>query len=390
MKKYLQIVAAVIMMLCLGGVYAWSIFAVELKNIYGFTSAQSQIIFGTLIGIFTLTMIWGDRIINLTGPRIMGTLAGFLFFTGYYIAFLSKGNFYLMIFGIGIFGGIATGFGYLLSITVPVSWFPHKKGLITGIVTAGFGAGAVVLSYISSYLLKITPDILRVMLIIGLSYGTAIIAASQFFGNYFLSKGNDVNTRTHRFITDWNFIRLFSGIFTGTFAGLLVIGNLKSIGLLFSIHEIVLIKGIALFSIANFTGRIFWGGLNDYITGNILMPLSVFLIGIFTLLAGHIQLNGNLYLILAFCIGFCFGANFVIYAKETAQIYGLSNLGKVYPFVFLGYGLSGIISPFIGGYLYDITSNYRSASSLSFFLCCITSILLIFSVLALNKTFLKN
>lgn len=389
MRKYLQVIAAVIVMLCLGGVYAWSIFAVELKTHYGFTSAQSQIIFGTLIGVFTFSMILGKRLLGNLNPKVLGTLAGLLFFAGYYLAYLSKGSFCLTLIGIGLLGGIATGFGYLISLTVPVVWCPNNKGLVTGIITAGFGAGAVILSYLSGYLLRNYPDVLKSLLIIGIIYGISIVTASQFFGSYSYSQTSNFNIGSH-FYKDRNFIRLFVGIFTGTFAGLLVIGNLKSIGLYFNIRESILIKGIALFSIANFTGRIFWGWLNDYISGNILIPLTVVLIGIFTLLVGHLELSGNLYLILAFCIGFCFGANFVIYARETAHIYGLANLGNMYPYIFLGYGLSGIISPLIGGYLNDITGNYQWASSLSFILCCIASVFLLLLSLPLNKTLLRK
>ncbi len=378
MRKYFLVVSAVVIMLCLGGIYAWSIFAVELQMQYGFTSAQSQIIFGLLISVFTFSMIWGKRLLYRLSPKMLCTIAGILFFAGNYIAFLSKGNFFIILFGVGIFVGIATGFGYLISLILPVAGFPHNKGLVTGIVTAGFGAGAVSLSYLSSYLLQNNIDILRIMLIIGIIYGILIISASQVFGSYSHNQVKVISTN-RPLIYNRDFLTLLAGIFTGTFAGLLIIGNLKSIGLFFDIRDSILIRGIVLFSIANFAGRIIWGWINDYVSGNILIPSSVLLIGIFTLLAGHLELSSNLYQILSFCIGFCFGANFVIYARETAHIFGIANLGNVYPRVFLGYGLSGIIGPLIGGYLNDITGNFRSASSLSFILCCVTSVILIYS-----------
>jgi len=48
--------------------------------------------------------------------------------------------------GIGVLGGIGTGFGYLVSITNPAKWFPGKKGLVIGIAAAGFGLGAIILT----------------------------------------------------------------------------------------------------------------------------------------------------------------------------------------------------------------------------------------------------
>lgn len=58
MKKYLTVVASFIIMLCLGSVYAWSIIASELINQYNFSASQAQIIFGSIIAVFPLTMIF--------------------------------------------------------------------------------------------------------------------------------------------------------------------------------------------------------------------------------------------------------------------------------------------------------------------------------------------
>jgi OFA family oxalate/formate antiporter-like MFS transporter len=74
-------------------------------------------------------------------------------------------------------------------------------------------------------------------------------------------------------------------------------------------------------------------------------------------------------LFISFAVGFSFGANFVIFAKETAQIYGLNNLGKIYPFVFLGYGISGIAGPFTGGILKDVTGSYETSAVVATVLC---------------------
>jgi OFA family oxalate/formate antiporter-like MFS transporter len=177
-------------------------------------------------------------------------------------------------------------------------------------------------------------------------------------------------------LRDKRFIRLFVGIITGTFSGLLIIGNLKHIGLQYPIDYQILVLGITVFSIANFSGRLFWGWLNDFVSGRILIPLSLLLAGIFTLGIGYIQLNAYLYLLLAFFIGFIYAASFVIYANETAQIYGLNNLSRIYPFVFLGYGISGVIGPFTGGLLHDMFGNYQYPALVSSMLCIIVFLIL--------------
>ncbi len=381
-----NVVAAVIVMLCLGGIYAWSIFVQPLKTVYGFTTAQTQLIFGVLIAIFTVSMIMGNNLLYRYGPRIVVTFSGLLYLIGYIIASLSGGNFFILLISISIVAGIATGLGYLVSITVPVSFFPEKKGLITGLISAGFGAASVVLSYFVEFLFSYDIDVLKVFLIIGLVYGTFILFAAQKFSLPEQTMQSSQITRSYSFLKERMFYRYFFGILTGTFAGLLVIGNLKPIGAEYDIDNFYLLKGIALLSIANFTGRIFWGWLSDYLPGKYLIPLTLILIGFFTFLIGTISLTPLSYLLLALAIGFSFGANFTIYAKETAQFFGLGQMSQVYPYVFLGYGVSGILGPLTGGLIHDLYGNYNLASQIALMFCLITTVLMYTVLKERNKT----
>lgn len=359
------VVAAVIMMLCLGSIYAWSIYVPYLMDDFGFSNLQTQLIFGSFIGIFTLSMVFGKGWLFKYGPKPLGIVAAVVYASGYFLAYFSGGSFVLLFLGIALLSGIATGLGYLISISVPVEWFPQKKGLIMGLVSGGFGGGAILESMIAQYLFKEGLELLSVFFIIGITKGLLLFVASWFikWPDAVISAVQPISLG--RLIGERRFIRLFIGIFTGTFAGLLIIGNLKHIGLQYPIDYPVLVLGITVFSIANFSGRLFWGWLNDYVSGRLLIPLSLFFVGLFSLGIGFLELNAALYLLLAFLIGAAFGANFVIYANETAQIYGLENVGRYYPLVFLGYGISGMAGPFTGGILHDIFGNYQYAALVS-------------------------
>lgn len=91
-----------------------------------------------------------------------------------------------------------------------------------------------------------------------------------------------------------------------------------------------------------------------------------------------VALSSISYLFIAFLIGFGFGGNFVLFAKETAHVFGLSNLGKVYPFVFLGYAIAGIAGPFLGGWLFDTSGAFISAIALSGFMSLAGSLLFLY------------
>ena len=162
-------------------------------------------------------------------------------------------------------------------------------------------------------------------------------------------------------LTDKRFQRLAAGIFSGTFAGLLVIGSLKSIGAEYGIENHVLVLGISVFAMANFTGRLAWGTLSDYAGTAGTIPSALLFQAAAIFLLGYLKLDPFVYLALSAAAGFGFGANFVLFARETNHLYGTERFGFVYPYVFLGYAAAGIFGPLTGGLIYDITGCYSRA-----------------------------
>jgi MFS transporter, OFA family, oxalate/formate antiporter len=366
MKKVLTVIASFIIMLCIGGIYAWSILASELIEIYKFSASQSQLIFGTVIAIFPVTMIFVGQLGRKIKHRYFGYISGILFLIVYLLASYSQGNFLLILTGIGIVAGIATGFGYWVSLTSPVQWFPEKKGLITGIAAAGFGLGAVFLSELSELILNSGYDILQLFKIIGISYGLIIIILSNFIYQVQQHTNSlDEPAKVTDFVRTIVFRKLFMGIFLGTFAGLLIIGSLRIIGGQYEISNHILVMGVAVFALANFLGRLIWGWLSDHVGASLSIFLALLFQSVSIFSLNIFNLSGVSYLILSFLIGFGFGGNFVLFAKETAQKFGLKNLGVIYPYILVGYAIAGIAGPISGGILYDFSGTFALAITLA-------------------------
>jgi MFS transporter, OFA family, oxalate/formate antiporter len=162
MGKLWSVVAAFFVMLALGGIYAWSIISEQLILNYNWTTTQTQLVFGMVIAVFPTTMIFAGRAYHRVSPRIFIILSALLFLAGYVLAWQSKGGFYPILLGIGLLVGISTGLGYLMGVTIPVKWFPQKKGLVTGISAAGFGLSAVLVTLIVEYFLNQGKTILTI------------------------------------------------------------------------------------------------------------------------------------------------------------------------------------------------------------------------------------
>jgi len=386
MKKYLTVLASFIIMVCIGSIYAWSIIASELIDTYKFSASQSQLIFGVLIAIFPVTMIFVGHLSKTMKHRYFGYISGLLFLSGYLLASFSQGNYAIMLIGLGVLVGIATGFGYWVALTSPVQWFPERKGLITGIAAAGFGLGAVFMSEISKTVLNNGYNVLQLLKIVGIFYGMLILLLSNFiYQTQHTASIKEEPVKASFFIRSNIFRKLFLGMFLGTFAGLLIIGSLRIIGGQYNISIDTLVLGVALYAIANFSGRIIWGYISDHVGASLSIFLALFFQSISIFMLNVINLSDLSYLILASFIGFGFGGNFVLFAKETAQVYGVKNLGIVYPYVFVGYAIAGIAGPISGGLLKDYSGTYFSAIVLAGLMSLLGSLLFLIHFIGQRK-----
>lgn len=366
--KFVILIASVVAQLCLGGLYAWSAFVPALSSVYNFTTAQTQIIFGALIAIFTVSMVFAGRQLEKKGPGYLMRISGILFAAGYVIASFSNGNFFLLFLGISIISGIATGFGYVCPLSTCVKWFPNHKGLVTGIAVAGFGGGAAILTTAGKFLLHKNVDVLIIFRGTGLLYGLILLAAAQFLKFPPSHKKRDSAETSpdedYLFLKEPLFLGLALAMFCGTFAGLLVIGNIVPMAFSAGIKTTVAAMGVTAFAFGNASGRIIWGEIVDLIELKV-VPASLFFLATALGLMLFFTARPVAFVIISFLIGFGFGACMVIHAALVATKYGSERVGTIYPFIFLAYGVAGISGPFIGGWLHDATGEYSSALKLS-------------------------
>lgn len=358
MKRALVLPAAVVIQACLGGVYGWSSFVPALKSAHGFTTGQTQIIFGLTIAAFAFTMIWAGRLATRWGPRVVGMVGGVLFWLGYMVAAQSGGAFFRVLAGIGLVAGASIGFGYVVALTTAVQWYPERKGLVTGVAVTGFGGGAIILSSIATRLFSHGWKVLDIFRMIGWVGGPAVAIASMFlFRPPQTNKAAGGDSASYTLRGDRFFISLVVGMFCGTFAGLLVVGNLKPIGIDGGLSAQAAALAISFFAVGNALGRLMWGWIVDRM-GYKTIPLSllVFAAALGLLLIGRASSWG--FSAVSLLVGLGFGACFVLYAAQVAARYGAAAVAKVYPLVFLAYGVAGTTGPSVGGFLFDHTASY--------------------------------
>ncbi|MFW9769733.1 MAG: OFA family MFS transporter [Candidatus Thorarchaeota archaeon] len=389
-NRNLVILGALIVQLCLGSIYAWSFFQTALRGgAYGWDSLLTQLPFAAGLASFALFMIFAGRWQDRVGPKMVASVGGVLLGAGYILAYFVDavagsdailGTIYLII-TYGIIGGAGIGFAYVCPIAALVKWFPDKKGAITGIAVAGFGAGALVFGYVEQFLLTLfdVPVVAAIgtpMLILGVIYLFLVVLGSQLLTNPpegWLPEGYTPPATTAdgagtgvmpgemiRTSTFWLLWLMF--VFAAT-AGLMTLGNVKSASLAIDpLTDAVVIVGVM--SLLNAAGRIVWGATSDRLgRENTMILMFLFLaIGMFTFAwMSTTSISWIAVMGIASLIGFCFGGNFALFPSATADFFGSKNVGKNYGVMFTAYGIAGITGALVAGPIVDATGSYFMA-----------------------------
>jgi OFA family oxalate/formate antiporter-like MFS transporter len=358
----LVLAASVLMQVCLGGIYAWSTFVPPLRQGYGLSAAQTQLIFGVTIAMLTLGMVAAGRVEARRGPRPVAAAGAVLYALGYLLASRSHGVFPVLLLGLGIVGGLGIGTVYICPLATCVKWFPERKGLVTGLAVAGYGAGAIVLSALATALFQRGWGVLSVFQLIAVTYGSIVLLSALALS---VPRAETIAPVPESLSIGWllrqrEFWALAAGMFSATFAGTLVIGNLKPLGLQAGIESGVATAAISALAIGNATGRLTWGGTHDRWGARVLPVSLVFLSGaVFSLLETERAPNG--FLSFALLVGLGYGGALVLYAAQAAQVWGLARVGSIYPLVMLFHGAAALIGPGLAGYILDRTDSFNPA-----------------------------
>ena len=156
--------ASIAIHLCIGSVYAWSIFNPPLTRVLGVVGSSSgdwplehvTRVFSVAIVFLGLAAAVAGKWLEDVGPRMVGVVAACLWGGGFAVGGLGilTHQLWLVYLGYGVLGGCGLGLGYVSPVSTLIRWFPDRRGMATGMAIMGFGGGAMIAAPMKEALLK--------------------------------------------------------------------------------------------------------------------------------------------------------------------------------------------------------------------------------------------
>lgn len=370
-------VAGVIIQIALGAVYAWSVFRIPLTKAFGWTI--SQVTFAFTLAILTLgfASFVGGLWMRRSGPRRVAIAAGIFYGSGIFLASFSGGHLYWLYFSYGLLAGIGLGLGYIVPVATLVKWFPDRRGMITGIAVAGFGAGALITAPIASRLI-VSVGVMRTFAILGIIYFVAVTIPAFFMQdpppNYrptgwtpSATQQKQRSTKTYTLaeaMRTWQWYGLWALLFLNTSAGISIISQAAPMTQEITGETAAVAAGlVGIISIANGAGRFLWAWFSDLI-GRRWVFLAMFVIqAVLFLTMPHIS-SFPMFTAICFAILLCYGGGFGTMPAFAADYFGAENVGSIYGLMLTAWGFAGVFGPMLIATIRQSTGRYSQALTL--------------------------
>jgi hypothetical protein len=377
-RKLLALVAAIMLNMVFGSLYAWSVFIAGLERDLGILRTDVSIVFALAIVSFTL----GNFLVPFAFGRMKTALLplfGLIFGAGGLALAASGGNYVAVVSGYGLLFGLGCGLNYNVVLQAGQMALPSKPGLANGLIISAFAAGGVVAAYLLEMSVAdagVRASFWRLAMAVVIAGITAMILLA-------LSGVHLPRQRMSRSAAPAGNIMgvCWPGFFLGALAGTMSIGHAAAVITHFGGLAETAVLGVTLLSIGNASGRLAAGWLSDHVAVRSVAGIS-HLTGVLGFVVVLANPDGTGAVVAMAMAGVAYGMTAGIYPSAVALFLGPENYGRNFAILLTAWGVAGLIGPVAGGYFFDLTSDYR----VSLEIACVASVLALFNAMRLPNT----
>ena len=391
--------AALCIHLCIGQVYAFSVFNLPMTKLIGITKSAPDDWKLTELGwIFSIAIFFlgGSaavlgRWVEEGGPRRAMFAAALCFGGGFLVSAygVSVHNIWIVYAGYGVLGGVGLGLGYISPVSTLIKWFPDRPGMATGMAIMGFGGGAMIASPLSVWLMSVFSTSTHVgvagtFVVLGLIYAFFMLVGSAIVrvpAPGWKPEGYMPPAQPKKLVTTRD-VYVYQALKTPQFwliwivlcmnvtAGIGVLGQASAMSQeMFPGRITAAAAGgfVGLLSLFNMAGRFFWASTSDLI-GRKNTYFAFFVLGfVLYALAPYFGAQGNLLLfILCFLIIISmYGGGFATVPAYLKDMFGTRYVGAIHGWLITAWSAAGVFGPVLVNYIrqYQIDSGVPKAQA---------------------------
>lgn len=372
-SRVIPLVATIIIQLCLGTAYIWSVFQNGIaSSIFKGANADAALTFSILLAVLGIGSTIGGIMQNKIGPRATVVIGGVILAIGFFLASFSTSSApWLLWLTYGALGGLGMGFTYSTTIACVQKWFPDKRGFVTGIIVSALGFGGVVFTPIVETIIDtfgkdipgqgelISFRILSLIFIVVCTAGGLMIKnpPEDFKPEGWAPKATVVKTedlRTSEALRKPQLYLLAFSLMLACMGGLMMIGFAKPIAIARGLAETATI-GVFTITMFNAFGRLFWGAISDKLGCKKTIILLLCLTALLSLCVN--MAGGYMIYVLIACIGFAYGGFLSTFPTYTAELFGAKYNATNYGILLIAFGIGAVASSTIAGIYKDIAQN---------------------------------
>jgi MFS family permease len=373
--RWILVILGMLINLCLGTIYSWSVFVTPLTSYFtknlGQTVTASDVLlpFSVFLAFFAITMPFAGKYIEKYGPRNVTIVGGILTGFGWLLASFATSVPMLYVL-YGVVGGVGVGIAYGVPVAVAARWFPDRRGLAVGLTLLGFGFSAFFTANIAGYLIG-SYGVMTTFRIFGVAFVilTILLALPLKFPQAgwkpsgwtpaapVAGQAVTCEFRREEMLRTRSFYALWACYFIGCLAGLMAVGIAKPVGSDIGIDTGMAIILVGVFAIFNGFGRPVFGALTDRLTPRNTAMVSFALIAFVSLLMWQMPIV-PVYLLAFVVLWGCLGGWLAIAPTATGCYFGTGDYPRCYGVLFLAYGAGAIAGPQLAGFIKTTTGSY--------------------------------
>lgn len=387
-NRNIILAACVVIMLCLGIIYMWSIFSKYVCAFYGWELSQVSLTSSIMFAAFVIGIIFGGKLQPKIGAKTT-TIIGTILFAGgiFSTSFLPAAYPWLLYITYGILAGFGVGMGYACAIACCQAWFPDKRGFASGITLSAFGLSVVLFSPIAESLLNIydPPTTFRILALI---FFVICFVAALLIKDKVIEENLGVDGQQTEIIKQYQpkemvkskyFYQITTILLCTAPAYLIMIPILRPLGELRGLPSTLAVFSVMLVGICGCIGRFVIGSLSDKIGRKYALITTSAITIISSLLL--ISITGMGFLIVTAAIGFAYGGLTALIPPTAGDFFGIKYVASNVGCIMLGAAFSSVFFPIFINHLSPTSVDY----SLYFIIPAITGVIALICVL-----FLKN